>query len=105
MIILVLLLTIGLVYIVFYIMRIYAKKTKDKYNNTNVSSELNEKCDILSDNSKSRTQLTNKINQEYDDSVEGDVIRYASWTEYKSKHPERAKAIISLGLNISQKMI
>lgn len=42
MIILVLLLTIGLVYIVFYIMRIYAKKTKDKYNNTNVSSELNE---------------------------------------------------------------
>lgn len=103
MIILVLLLTIGLVYIVFYIMRIYAKKTKDKYNNTNVSSELNEKCDILSDNSKSRTQLTNKINQEYDDSVEGDVIRYASWTEYKSKHPERAKAIISLGLNISQK--
>lgn len=38
-----------------------------------------------------------------DDSVIKDIIRYNSWHEYKQIHPQRAKEIVSLGINLESK--
>lgn len=56
-----------------------------------------------SDNEVKNSKTPEPITQNIDDSEIKTVERYASWSEYKLKHAQRAREINSLGIDLSSK--
>lgn len=54
-------------------------------------------------NEVKNSKIPEHIKQDIDDSEIKIVERYASWSEYRLKHAQRAKEIISLGIDLSSK--